>query len=236
MIDFMSLRDADGHGTYTAPTVAESHTFHASIRGYVTGIAKSVTPKARLTAYKGVYQTGARFVAKNCNRKLIGARFFSKGHEAAVGQGGPIVGINQTIDFMSLRDVDGHGTHTTSTIAESHTFHASMGGYAVRLAKGEGCQVSLKLLVDTKRNKVLLAEAGKDFVDFLFNLLSSPVDIAISLLDTNSMTDSLGNLYIITIFNKFNIKGVGTLQKRVVHLGMNEGLKLLKVSLQSKSV
>ncbi|KAK8514938.1 hypothetical protein V6N12_001103 [Hibiscus sabdariffa] len=105
-----------------------------------------------------------------------------------------------------------------------------------RLEKREGCQVSLKLLVDTKRNKVLLAEAGKDFVDFLFNLLSSPVDIAISLLDTNSMTDSLGNLYIITIFNKFNIKGVGTLQKRVVHLGMNEGLKLLKVSLQSKSV
>ncbi|KAK8576886.1 hypothetical protein V6N13_121885 [Hibiscus sabdariffa] len=48
--------------------------------------------------------------------------------------------------------------------------------------------------------------------------------------------EPLSALSSITIFNKFNIKGVGTLQKRVVHLGMNEGLKLLKVSLQSKSV
>ncbi|EOX97702.1 Subtilisin-like serine protease 2 [Theobroma cacao] len=86
--------------------------------------------------WKGVCQTGAKFVAKNCNRKLIGARFFSKGHEAAAGLGGPIAGINETIEFMSPRDADGHGTHTASTAAGRHSFRASMEGYAAGIAKG----------------------------------------------------------------------------------------------------
>ncbi|XWS67745.1 hypothetical protein CRYUN_Cryun04dG0031800 [Craigia yunnanensis] len=86
--------------------------------------------------WKGVCQTGAKFVAKNCNRKLIGARVFSKGHEAAAGPGGPIAGINETIEFMSPRDADGHGTHTASTAAGRHAFRASMGGYAAGIAKG----------------------------------------------------------------------------------------------------
>lgn len=42
--------------------------------------------------------------------------------------------------------------------------------------------VSLKLLIDKKHKKVLFAEAGKDFVDFLFTLLSLPVSIVIGLL------------------------------------------------------
>ncbi|GMI87079.1 hypothetical protein like AT5G01130 [Hibiscus trionum] len=43
-------------------------------------------------------------------------------------------------------------------------------------------------------------------------------------------------LSFINSLNKFNIKGVGALEERVVHLGINEVLKLLKVSLHSKSV
>ncbi|MBA0750003.1 hypothetical protein Gogos_003871 [Gossypium gossypioides] len=56
-------------------------------------------------------------------------------------------------------------------------------------------KVSLKLLIDCKSNKVLFAEAGKDFVDFLFNLLSLPLGTVIKLLKTNSMVGSLGSLY-----------------------------------------
>ncbi|KAK8662363.1 hypothetical protein V6N13_091941 [Hibiscus sabdariffa] len=40
----------------------------------------------------------------------------------------------------------------------------------------------------------------------------------------------------ITMLNKFNVKEVGALQEKVVHFGMDEGLKLLKCSLQSKAV
>ncbi|KAI3793373.1 hypothetical protein L1987_35992 [Smallanthus sonchifolius] len=56
-------------------------------------------------------------------------------------------------------------------------------------------KVSIKLLIDVKSNKVLFAEASKDFVDFLFYILSLPVGAVIRLLPKNSMVGSLGNLY-----------------------------------------
>ncbi|PRQ59058.1 hypothetical protein RchiOBHm_Chr1g0365991 [Rosa chinensis] len=218
-----------------------------------------------------------------------------------------------------------------------------------------GDTVSLKLLIDVKRQKVLFAEAGKNFVDFLFTLLSLPIGTVIRLLSKGGMVGSFGKLYesienldytyiqptlnkdillkpkapvdgpnilkltnnvessarkelylcsypnnyskshpyvtenpnekcpscsfpmnlrttyvgqpttteatsgyvkgvvtymimddlevkpmstisSITMLNRFNIKDVGALEEKVVELGMDEGVKLLKESLQSKSV
>ncbi|KAF4362975.1 hypothetical protein F8388_020491 [Cannabis sativa] len=56
-------------------------------------------------------------------------------------------------------------------------------------------KVTLKLLIDSKGQRVLFAEAGKDFADFLFTLLSLPVGTVIRLLSTNGMVGSIGNLY-----------------------------------------
>ncbi|KAG5515317.1 hypothetical protein RHGRI_036382 [Rhododendron griersonianum] len=42
--------------------------------------------------------------------------------------------------------------------------------------------INLKLLVDAKSNKVVYAEAKKDFVDFLFGLLELPIGTVLSLL------------------------------------------------------
>ncbi|CAI8601592.1 unnamed protein product [Vicia faba] len=222
-------------------------------------------------------------------------------------------------------------------------------------------KVSLKLLIDTKNQKVLFAEASKPVIDFLFNLLCLPIGTVVKLLSANNMVGSLGNLYesvenlnqnymqpnqtkdvllcpkaqsssteisgfltqndanedddeegiklymckhrcrhevtydpsmvgtcghysmnkevsfigkkmvaetkafsniksgfvkdvvtfmvmddlviqpmstisSITLLNKFNIKEIGTLQEKVVEMGMDEGIKLLKASLQSKMV
>ncbi|KAK4405343.1 Subtilisin-like protease SBT1.6 [Sesamum angolense] len=83
--------------------------------------------------WRGTCETGVKFSINNCNRKIIGARFFSKGHEAGASGFG---GINETIEFKSPRDADGHGTHTASTAAGRHAFRASMGGYAPGIAKG----------------------------------------------------------------------------------------------------
>lgn len=55
--------------------------------------------------------------------------------------------------------------------------------------------VSLKLLIDTSSNRVLFAEAGKDFVDFLFNILCLPVGTVVRLLTKENMVGCLGNLY-----------------------------------------
>ncbi|PIN04857.1 Tripeptidyl-peptidase II [Handroanthus impetiginosus] len=87
--------------------------------------------------WRGKCETGVKFNLNNCNRKIIGARFFSKGHEAAAsGIGGIAGGINETIEFKSARDADGHGTHTASTAAGRYAFRASMEGYASGVAKG----------------------------------------------------------------------------------------------------
>ncbi|TYG51565.1 hypothetical protein ES288_D10G267900v1 [Gossypium darwinii] len=55
--------------------------------------------------------------------------------------------------------------------------------------------MSLKLLIDTKGQRVLYAEAGKDFVDFLFNILLFPVGTFIKLLRKEGMVGFLANLY-----------------------------------------
>ncbi|KAJ6325318.1 hypothetical protein OIU76_012410 [Salix suchowensis] len=55
--------------------------------------------------------------------------------------------------------------------------------------------MSLKLLIDSKHNKVIFAEAGKDFVDFLLNLLSLPLGTVIQLLTKPAMTGCIANLY-----------------------------------------
>ncbi|KAF8704964.1 hypothetical protein HU200_031209 [Digitaria exilis] len=53
----------------------------------------------------------------------------------------------------------------------------------------------MKLLIDTKANCVLYAEADKDVVDFLFSLLSLPVATIVKMLGKGSMPVSFGNLY-----------------------------------------
>ncbi|KAF3969300.1 hypothetical protein CMV_006908 [Castanea mollissima] len=56
-------------------------------------------------------------------------------------------------------------------------------------------KVSLKLMIDTKDSgRVLYAEAGKEFVDFHFYILSLPVGAFIPLLN-QEMVSSLGNIY-----------------------------------------
>ncbi|KAG6760272.1 hypothetical protein POTOM_036779 [Populus tomentosa] len=56
-------------------------------------------------------------------------------------------------------------------------------------------KMSLKLLIDAKRNKVVLAEAGKDFVDFLLSLLALPLGTVIRLLTKSTTIGCISNLY-----------------------------------------
>ncbi|CAO2142326.1 unnamed protein product [Urochloa humidicola] len=56
--------------------------------------------------------------------------------------------------------------------------------------------LSMKLLIDTKSQRVLFAEAGKDVVDFLFSLLALPLAAAAALLrPEGSIAGSVGTLY-----------------------------------------
>ena len=56
-------------------------------------------------------------------------------------------------------------------------------------------KVSLKLLIDRKSHRVLFAEAGKEFVDFLITILALPVGTVIRLLKKQGMVGCLQNFY-----------------------------------------
>ena len=54
--------------------------------------------------------------------------------------------------------------------------------------------VSLKLFVDNNSHRVLYAEAGKEFIDFLFTILALPVATFVPILN-QEMMGSLGIIY-----------------------------------------
>ncbi|KAG0601967.1 hypothetical protein M758_11G151600 [Ceratodon purpureus] len=77
--------------------------------------------------WKGACEAGTNFTGAECNNKIIGARYISKGFEAENGA------INDTVtDYLSPLDIDGHGTHCASTAAGRWAYRAS----GLRQAKG----------------------------------------------------------------------------------------------------
>ncbi|KAK2665059.1 hypothetical protein Ddye_003633 [Dipteronia dyeriana] len=80
--------------------------------------------------WRGICEAGTEFNSSHCNRKLIGARSFSKGMKQYK------LNISKTDDYDSPRDFFGHGTHTSSTAAGSRVQHADYFGYAEGTAIG----------------------------------------------------------------------------------------------------
>ncbi|XVF79952.1 hypothetical protein PTKIN_Ptkin15bG0031500 [Pterospermum kingtungense] len=80
--------------------------------------------------WRGICEKGTKFSPSNCNRKLIGARYFYGGYLAAGGK------INGTEHYLSARDSSGHGTHTASTAAGNLVENADFFGLANGTAAG----------------------------------------------------------------------------------------------------
>lgn len=82
--------------------------------------------------WQGICQEGQGFNASNCNRKLIGARYFSKGHRVASPTSSP----DTVVEYVSPRDSHGHGTHTASTAGGTPVAMASVLGGGGGEARG----------------------------------------------------------------------------------------------------
>ncbi|XP_068645601.1 CO(2)-response secreted protease-like [Aristolochia californica] len=76
--------------------------------------------------WKGVCMEGENFTASNCNRKLIGARYYKISNDVSSARP----------HDESPRDSLGHGTHTATTAAGSLVANASYYGLAAGTAKG----------------------------------------------------------------------------------------------------
>eukprot|EP00257_Ricinus_communis_P024618 XP_025012032.1 subtilisin-like protease SBT3.6 isoform X2 [Ricinus communis] len=82
--------------------------------------------------WKGICQEGEGFNHSHCNRKIIGARWYIKGYEAEFGK----LNTNDGVEFLSPRDADGHGTHTSSIATGALVRNASFNGLAQGMARG----------------------------------------------------------------------------------------------------
>ena len=86
--------------------------------------------------WRGSCQAGEGFAATDCNRKLIGARYFIEGF----GEENVVEG-----EFVSPRDSDGHGTHTATTAVGNEDVQAVLAG--VPVAKVSGIAPKARLAV-----------------------------------------------------------------------------------------
>ncbi|KAM3750678.1 hypothetical protein ACB098_04G053300 [Castanea mollissima] len=59
---------------------------------------------------------GEKFTVQNCNRKLIEAKFFSKGHDTSASVSGPIMS-KDTVEYRSPRDADGYSVASKARLA-----------------------------------------------------------------------------------------------------------------------
>ncbi|GKV04488.1 hypothetical protein SLEP1_g16643 [Rubroshorea leprosula] len=118
--------------------------------------------------WKGECEVGKTFKSSSCNKKLIGARYFSKGYEGAVKP------INETVESKSPRDDYGHGTHTSTMAAGLAVSDASLFGFASRTARGMATKARVAIykvcwLIDCFGSDILAAmdKAVQDDVDIM---------------------------------------------------------------------
>uniref|UniRef100_A0A1D1XBY5 Subtilisin-like protease SDD1 n=1 Tax=Anthurium amnicola TaxID=1678845 RepID=A0A1D1XBY5_9ARAE len=120
--------------------------------------------------WKGICQEGEEFNTSNCNRKIIGARWYVKGYEAEFGK----LNTSDMVEFLSPRDALGHGTHTSSIAAGSLIDNAGFMGLAKGVARGGASSAHLAIY------KVCWATGGCSSADILAafdDAISDGVDV-----------------------------------------------------------
>ncbi|KAJ9689792.1 hypothetical protein PVL29_012459 [Vitis rotundifolia] len=79
--------------------------------------------------FKGTCEAGPGFPASSCNGKIVSARFFSAGAQAATN-------LNTSYDFLSPLDAVGHGSHVASTAAGNSGVPVVLNGFFYGRASG----------------------------------------------------------------------------------------------------
>jgi subtilisin family serine protease len=82
--------------------------------------------------FSGTCQTGEQWEAADCTTKVVGARFYTAGVTASIGD----IKAAFPYEFLSPRDADGHGTHTATTAAGNFNVPVTVAGQPFGNASG----------------------------------------------------------------------------------------------------
>jgi subtilisin family serine protease len=85
----------------------------------------------QIPGWHGKCTPGEKFNASMCNQKLIGAQWFNQGWGGAAG-----IKAQFPSEFVSVRDAEGHGTHTASTAGGNNGVDASADGISLGQVSG----------------------------------------------------------------------------------------------------
>ncbi|KAH7674023.1 Tripeptidyl-peptidase II protein [Dioscorea alata] len=86
--------------------------------------------------WKGECQTGESFTTSDCNKKVIGARYYLNGYESEEEYGELLKKSNNAVKYKSPRDSSGHGSHTASIAAGRYVNNVNYSGLASGEARG----------------------------------------------------------------------------------------------------
>ncbi|MFL6128058.1 MAG: S8 family peptidase [Mycobacteriales bacterium] len=95
----------------------------------------SVAPLDRphaIRRFSGTCQTGEQWDATDCTNKVVGARYYTAGVTAGIGD----IKTVFPYEYLSARDADGHGTHTSTTAAGDYGVPVSIAGQDFGTASG----------------------------------------------------------------------------------------------------
>ncbi|ESQ38498.1 hypothetical protein EUTSA_v10028448mg [Eutrema salsugineum] len=82
--------------------------------------------------WKGGCESGENFTSSHCNNKLIGAKYFINGFLAE----NKSFNTTKSLDFISPRDLNGHGTHVATIAGGSYVPNISYKGLAGGTVRG----------------------------------------------------------------------------------------------------
>lgn len=94
----------------------------------------------RLRGWKGICVAGEQFDRRDCNGKIVGARYYNAGWGGDAG-----IDTELPWEFNSPRDYGGHGTHTASTAAGNE--RTSITGQAAVLGRTSGIAPRARIAV-----------------------------------------------------------------------------------------
>lgn len=95
----------------------------------------SVAPLANprpVPQFAGTCQLGEQWEAADCTTKVVGARFYTAGATAGIGD----IKTVFPYEYLSARDADGHGTHTATTAAGNYGVPVTIAGQDFGKASG----------------------------------------------------------------------------------------------------